>query len=798
MITTVFADIRFGVRTFLKAPAFTAPVVTTIALAVGATTAIFAVADSIVLRPLPFFESERVVALCETNPVAAGWCGASPMNVADWARMTPALDSAGVARSESVIAMSDSENYAVRGGIASPGFFRVLRAAPLLGRGLEDRDLPGGSNHVAVLSHDFWRLRFAGDPAIVGRSLVLDQTPYTIIGVMPADSWLPGPLSEVQIWKPLTASVDNVANRSWRGFTAIGRMADGVSRERLRTELGVVHAQLASAYSGANRDWGLNIVGLREHTVGDARPTLWIFLASAACVLLIACGNVAGLLLVRMTARTGEFAVRASLGAGRRRLVQQLMTENVLLSLLGGALGLLLAVWATAAFVAVAPASIPRLDEVGIDRRIVLFAFGLATLTAVIFGLAPLRRAWRTDLTTTLRGIRSGDAGDYRLRSAFVVLQLSLALVLLFGAGLLTRGFARLMQWDPGFDRRNVVTTWMLPPKVGGGGATVNLMEQVRDAVATLPGVEQAALGSAGPLFGGEETGRLQIQGRRDIAPDEAPSVQWFDIDPYYVDALGIRILRGRGLASTDTAVSAPVALVNDALVRRFFPAESPLGREVIVQGHVAAVVGVVADVKPLRADQPTGPQIYWPIQQFRRGAAYLILRTNPAAGTVERSVKARTATIDPRIQLSTLVTLDDQFAKRMVSPRFNMLLLAAFALVAVLMSAVGAYGLNASVVESRTHEFGVRLALGASSGQLARSVILRGMSLAAIGIVCGCAGALMAGALLTSLIYGVPARDPWTLTASAALLTVVAAAACWLPARRASHADAVAALRAP
>jgi putative ABC transport system permease protein len=791
MIDRMLGDVRFAFRTLLKAPAFTAAVVATIALAVGSTTAIFAVVDNILLRPLPFPNSERAVALCETNAAIGDWCGASPMNVADWTRMTPALDSAGVARTESF-----TGKHGGMGGIVTPGFFQVLRVRPMLGRLIEQGDLPDGSNHVALVSHEFWQLRLGSDPSIVGRSIVMDEAPFTIIGVLPADAWMPDPFSDVQVWKPLTASIDNVKNRGWRGFTAIGRMAAGVSQARLLSELNVTRAQLATAYPEANKDWGFRMVGLREKTVGDTSSTLWIFLGTAVFVLLIACANVAGLLLVRATGRAAEFAVRASLGAERRRLVQQLMTESLVLSLIGGAFGLLLAVWATAAFVSMAPTNIPRLTEVGIDRRVVLFAFVLATATAMIFGVAPARRAWKTDVNDALKGMRGGGRADNRLRSGFAVVQLSLALILLFGAGLLTRSFARFMSWDPGFQRDNLVTTFMLPPRIAN---VVSLMQRARDEVAAVPGVQAVALASGGPagVFGGGDSDGIAVEGRATLAPDQMPTVEYFDIDPHYFETLGIRIVRGRGLSASDTFGAPHVAVINEALARRVFPGEDPIGRRVTLEKHPSEIVGVVADVKPMRPDQPVPPEIYWPIQQYRRGAAYLVLRTTPGMPGIERSIEARVAAVHPGIELGKFVTLDDRFARNLVSPRFNMVLVASFALVAVLLAAVGVYGVNAYAVASRTREFGVRVALGATPGQLVTSVVRRGMSLASIGIVAGCAGAMALGRLLTSLLYGLPARDPLTLVGAAAVLALVAGVACWVPARRASRVDPVAALRA-
>lgn len=792
----LFADIRFALRTFVKSPTFTAAVVATIALAVGATTSIFAVVDTILLRPLPFPNSERVVRLCETHASIGDWCGASPANVADWARASSALDSAGVARREGATATIGGEKVGMPGAIVSPGFFKVLRLKTTVGRGIEDRDMARGSNQVVVITHDLWQRRFGSDPAVVGRPLVLDDKPFTIVGVLAADAYVPGQeLPDAEIWRPLTTSIDDVEDRGWRGFTAIARMAAGVSAPGLVAQLDGIRARLAQAYPEANKDWGLRIMGLRESIVGDVRPTLLVFLGAVALVLLIACANVASLLLVRATGRDAEFALRASLGASRRRLVQQLVTESLLLALAGGGVGLLLADWVTSGLVAVAPANIPRLQEVSVDARVVLFALLLSAVTALLFGFAPARSAARADLIATLKGSRtSGRAAG--VRPVFVVAQLSLALMLLFGAGLLARSFGRLLAWEPGFDRSNLAWTWMSPP-VRTTPAAVAAMERVRDEVAALPGIRSAALCSAGPLFGGTETGGLAIEGRPAFSAKEMPTVQWFDVGPQYFDTLGVRIVRGRGFTQADAAGGVNVGIINETLARRFFAGENPLGRRVTIVNHPAEIIGVAADIKPLEPNRPTPPQMYWPIRQYPRLGANLLLRTAPGVSGIEKTVRARIGAVNADMQVSRFFTLDERMARSLVSPRFNMVLVGGFALVALLLAAVGVYGVIAYAVASRTRELGVRIALGATPGELVAGVVRRGMGLAMIGVAAGCLGALAIGRLLTSLLYGLPPSDPLALSAAVVVLALVAAVASWLPARRASRVDPVSALRA-
>jgi predicted permease len=616
--------------------------------------------------------------------------------------------------------------------------------------------------------------------------------PFTVIGVLPPGAYLPGAsLAQVEIWKPLTASIDNVEARGWRGFTAIGRHRDGVSRQALAVELETIRARLAEAYPEDNKGWGLRIVDLRDQVVGGVERTLWLFFGAVAIVLLIACANVASLLLVRATSRGGEFAVRAALGASRGQLARQLAVESLVLSLAGGLVGLLLAAWATSAFVALAPPAIPRLDEVQVDARVAAFTFGLAAAAALLFTLAPARHAARPAALAT--GTRTTGAGT-RLRAAFVVAQVALALALVFGAGLLARGFGLLLAWDPGFDRDGLVTTWMLPPS--SVPDAVRTMERVRDEVAAIPGVRSASLASAGPLFGGVETGGLTVEGRAARQASQLPTVHWFDVSPEYFATLGVRLLRGRRFTPADDRDSVPVAVVNETLARRFFGDEDPLGRRITVEEHASEIVGVIADVRPLRPDQPTPPEVYWPIRQYRRGAAYLVLRTSPGASGIETSVRRRTAAVNAGVQLSAVRSIDEWFARELVAPRFNVALVLSFALVALALGAVGVYGVIAHALASRVRELGLRVALGATPGRLVASVVGRGMALIAFGIALGLLAALPLGRLAAGLVYGVPPHDPLTLGGAVAALALTAAVACWIPARRAARVDPVAALR--
>lgn len=788
------ADIRFAIRTLLKTPGFLLTVVTTMALGIGTTTSMFTVVNGIVLRPLPFPESERVVLVCETNPRVREWCVASPPNVADWAGESRLLESAGVARGESFIARNDEGSSGIQGGIATPGFFRVLRITPMLGRLFEDADLNRGSNGVVLISHAFWRRALQGDGAVIGRTLSLDGRMFTVVGVLPADAYVPD-FPSVEVWKPLTASIDNVHNRSWRGFAAIARLRPGVSLPQLRAELQTIAARLSAAYPDANAGWGINVLHLRDRMVAPTRTTLWTFFGATAFVLLIACANVAGLLLVRATRRAPEFAVRTSLGAGRGRLVRQLLTESLVLSLLGGAAGLLLAVWTTRAFVVLAPASIPRLDEVSIDARVAIFAVLLSAVTAVLFGLAPARQASDFDLGDALKGRRHGTRRETRLRSALVIAEMALALVLLVGAGLLVRALDRVLRWEPGFSRQGLATSWLLAPAntYRTTGSAVGALERARDAVAGLPGMQSVALASAGPLFGGVETGAIAIEGAPPIDPSAA-TVNWFDVSPEYFDVVGIATVKGRTFTERDVGGAPNVAVINQSLAARFFGSANPIGQRVRVMKHTSEIVGIVRDIRPYRPDLAAPPEIYWPIRQYPRLAAYLVMRTDrePSA----QSVRTCVASVNPSMQVSPVVSLNERFSRVLVTPRFNALLLGAFAFVALALATVGVSGVIAYSVASRTREIGIRIALGATPRRLMTEVVSHGMTLAAIGMVLGIAGALALGNVLATMLYGLAPHDWVTLCLAIAVFTAIAFCASYVPARRAARIDPLTALR--
>jgi predicted permease len=797
IMDSLLRDLTFALRTLRRARGFTLAVVATIALGIGANTAIFTILDGIALRPLPFANSERVVSLCETHVQVGDYCIGSPPQVADFADLSDSLVDAGVARTWSFTMRDDEGSVAIPTGIATPGYLRVQGLEPQLGRLFDESELVDGANRVVVLTHGFWQARLGGDPDIVGRQLIFGETPYTVVGVLAQDAWMHR-FAWVQMWAPLTVTPEQTDNRDWRGFVSLGLLAEGTTLEQAREELEGVRLGLEQAYPDTNAGWGLRVDRLRDRVAGPVRPMLLLFLGAVGFVLLIGCANVANLLLVRSTERTGEFAVRASLGAGRGRLLRQLLTESLVLSLLGGVAGFVLAGLVTEAFLALAPGNIPRLDEVGLDLRVFGFALLLSMTTAVVFGLVPAWRAARTDVNETLKSTRHGDARSGGLRSALVVAEMALALMLLLGAGLLARSFTTLLDWDPGFDRTNLVTISALADfsRFDTGPQIVQAFDDIGEAIGAVPGVEAVGQTSAGPLFGGRETGGLAIAGREVPLPEDQISVRWYDIDPHYFGAMGIALVRGRGFADTDDAASVPVAIVNETMVRRFFPEEDPLGQRVTVEEHEAQIVGVVQDVRPFLPNQATGPEIFWPRRQFPRGATFFVVRSGLPLTSLREQVLEGAGQAAPDVRLSRFRPLEEWAGMELVEPRFRVALVAAFALVAVLLSAIGTYGVIAYTVASRTHEIGVRMALGAHPGVITRGVVRSGVRLALIGIAMGVLGGLLLGRTLASMLYGMPAGDPATYVAASAVFLVVAALASWLPARRASRVDPMRALR--
>jgi putative ABC transport system permease protein len=796
----LIADFRFATRQLLRRPGFTFVAILTLALGSGAATAMFAVVDRVLLRPLPFPDPDRLVALCETNPSLEGFCVASPPNAMDWARLSRTLASVGLGRTWPFTMRTGSGPEGVGGGLATPGLFRTLRITPFLGRALVPEDLTPSGRHVAVLSHAFWMNRFGGDRGVLDRSIVLDGESYQIVGVLGAGDEVPN-LSSVQVWVPLPFDPRDEENRRWRGFVTIGRLATGVDQTAAQQELQAIQLGLAERHPETNRGWSARVEPLLDSVVGPVRPTLLVFLGAVAILLLVAIVNVTNLLVARTVAREKELAVRAAVGAGRLLLFRLLVTEGFVLAVVGGAAGVVVAAWGAEALLRLMPNGLPRVSHVTLDARLLIFALVLTILIGTLAPLVPALRAMRLDLATVLKEGHQPRAwrSALGLRGGLVIVEVSTAFILAIGAGLLTRSFVTLLRWDPGFDRSHVLTFWTLasPARYPDAPSVAALFARVEGELRSLPGVTGVGMASSGPLFGGEETGEFFSES--DPGHEHPLAARWYDMSPTFFPTLGVPLLRGRYFTAADRAGAAPVALVNATMARRLFGSTDPIGRRVWQRNgdHSLQVVGVVADIPPFTPGAPAEAEIYWPYQQAPRWASYFVLRTSADPATLAHAVVGRLAAVDPDLRPSRLETMSDLVNDEVARPRFQMMLIGVFAVLALALAMVGVYGVLAASIAARTREIGVRLALGAGPRRVLGLVLREGLVLAGIGIAIGTLAALGVSRFAASLLHGVPTTDPLTYGAVAALVVAVAVTACIIPARRAASIDPIASLRA-
>jgi len=793
------ADMRFAVRSLRKTPGFTAAVVLTLALGIGANTAIFSVLNGVVLRPLDFPDPDRLVEVCEEHESVAGFCTASFVNVRDFDARSRTFERLGAGRGWPFILRGPEGAESVRGGLADDQLFRVFGVSPALGRGFEEADLGPNAAPVVLLSHSVWRTRFGSDPDLVGSDITIDDQRSTVVGVLPAGPGIPG-LEGVEIWRPIPFDHADPSNRQWRGFGAVGRLREGIPVGEGLADLRSVAAALGDEYPDTNAGWGLRGISLHDSVVGGSRRALNVFMGAVGFVLLIGCANVANLLMARSARREREFAVRRSLGAGAGRLARMLLAEGLLLAAAGAATGLLLAVWAVRTLVALAPSGVPRVESVTVDGTATLFTVAVAAFATLLFGVLPALRASRPNLVAALR-TGPERAGRMRLgaRAILVTGEVALGLVLLVGAGLLGRAFLEVAAWDPGFERDRLVTFWALASdgKYETGQEVVASFEEIEAQLKALPSVDAIGTASAGPLFGGRETIAFRVPGTDSDVGAELPLARWYDMDPGYFAAMGITLLEGRYFNAADDSAGGPVAIVNRSLASRFFPEGRAVGVRIELEGRGPAdVIGVVADVRPFRPDAVVEPEIYWPIAQRTRFASYFLLRTRGDPANLERTVRARVAAVAPDVSVSRFRAMDDLVAGGLVSPRFNLVILAIFAAVAVCLAAIGIYGVISYNVSRRTHEIGLRKALGADRDRIVGQIVRQGFAPALSGLVLGIAGALALTRLMAGMLYGVKPTDPVTLVSVTLGFALIASVACWIPARRAAALEPMEAMR--
>ncbi len=801
-------DLRYGGRMLRKNPGFTLVAVVTLALGIGANTAIFSVVNAVLLKPLPYASPERLVTLWGTAAnTGAGNIPFSYLNFTDYKNQAQTLEHvAACDTTEAVLASADAEPETLSGARVSSDLFPLLGVAPMLGRAFSaEEDRPGGAA-VVVISHGLWQRRFSSDPQVVGRQVMLGERSTKVIGVMPRGFTFPVEEETSDYWVPLAGDPNRtelLSNRHGKFLTIVARLKQGVRFEQAEAEALVIARRLEAQYPDANTGWRARLVPLQEDIVGGVRPALLILLGAVALVLLIACANVANLLLARAGARAKEVAIRTALGASRARIMRQLLTESLLLSLAGGGLGLLLAEWLVDVIVAAGPASLPRLADVNLDASVLGFTLLVSILTGLVFGLAPALRASKTDLSEPLKeGGRSSTEGARRnpLRGLLVVSEVALSLMLLIGAGLLIKSFVRLLQTDPGYQTERVLTASLSlsKTKYPEPEQQAAVYQQVLGRVAALPGVEAAGAASLLPLGGRDSYNVFQVEGRTPFAAGQEPTVRYQVVSPDYFRAMGIQLRRGRFFTEGDTKGAPQVLIVNEAFARRHFSGEDPVAQRLVIgDDPPREIVGVVGSVRHRGLDEEPQPEFYVSYLQAPRSRLSLVVRAaanDPAE--LAASVRGAIREVEKDQLVGEVRTMDTLVSHSVAPRRFQMLLLGSFALVALLLAGVGIYGVMAYAVAQRRHEIGVRLALGAQRGDVIRLVVRQGMTPALVGAGVGLIGAFAGTRVIESLLYGVSAGDPIVFVGVSALLLLTALLACYLPARRATGIDPAIALR--
>ncbi|HWP42364.1 MAG TPA: ABC transporter permease, partial [Blastocatellia bacterium] len=799
-------DLVYALRNLRKSPGYAAVTVLTLALGIGANTAIFSVVNTLLLSPLRFKDPDRLVMVWEKNiPRNRERNVVSPANFLDWNSQNQVFEQMAALSDIQVNLTNAGEPEELEAQIVTASFFPLLGVQPVHGRAfLDSEDVPN-AERVTIISNRLWQGRFGADPQLLGKTITLNGRNYTVVGIMPPGFYFLN--NETDVWVPMALNTGiDYREVTGRYLRAVARLKPGVTLSQAQAEMTLIASRLEQSYREFNAGWSANVFPLQQEVVGDIRPALLVLLGAVGFVLLIACANVANLLLARAATRQKEFALRAALGASRGRLVRQLLNESLLLGVLGGAAGLALAYWAIELLMKFNPGNIPRLDEVSLDGRVLAFTLGVSVLTGLIFGAVPALQASRPDLNESLKeGGRgtAGGAGHRRLRSIFVVSEVALALVLLVGAGLMIKSFIRLQQVDLGYNPENVLTARVLLPgsKYGDNPKRAAFFKQATERIANIPGVQAAGAISWLPLVGLGSATTFWVDGRPEPPPGEKPATDVRVITPGYFAAMGIPLIKGRIFDERDTAESPRVLIINETMAREFFPGEDPIGKRLIISWDRPElpdeIIGVVGDAKLVSVSGEARPAIYWP---HARQASYslmtFVVRTagDPLAmaGSLVREIRA----IDPEQAVASIQTMEDVVSASIARPRFNMLLLGLFASVAMVLAAVGIYGVMAYSVSQRTHEIGIRMAMGAQRADVLRLIVGQGMALTLAGIGIGLAGAFFLTELMSSLLFGVEATDPLTFTIISLLLACVAFAACYIPARRATKLDPMVALR--
>ena len=815
-LETLLQDLRFGGRMLRKNPGFTAIAILTMALGIGANTAFFSVINSVLLGSLPYKDAHELVLVWESDATRGKLRNVvSPPDFTDWQRQNDVFSgmSAIADVRRNFTGSGDPEQVVVQ--YVSVNFFTVLGVTPIHGPGFRSENGEAGKDEVVILGNAFWKQHFGADPSVVGRTLTVNGRPQTVVGIAPENFGFfikDGSLTsgKPQMWSPFVFPKAFTEHKDvGRFLTVLARLKPGVTREQAQNEMSAIATRIAESYPASNKNWGVNVVTLREQLSGDLRPALLILLGAVGFVLLIACANVSSLLLARAAAREREVAIRVAMGAGRWRVARQLLTESVLLAVAGGVLGAILALWGTNALLAVSSKNLLDLRSVVVDPRLLAFTAALSIVSGLLFGFLPSYFSANATVSETLKeGARSATAGKHRrfVRSSFVVAQMALALVLLAGSALLIRSFIRLAGVSPGFDANNLLTfTVALPAsKYPKDPAVLSFYQQLVSEIHRLPGVRAATIDSAPPFSGGGAATGVHILGQPDLPLSELPVAAVRVVGPAYFETMGIPLRAGRTFASEELTQERHVVIVTQAFVDRYLPGENPLGRKVIIfmksdevsSKFPSEIIGVVGDVHLASLDAATDRLVYWPHPELVNNRMTVVVRTATSPLALVSSLRDALKQLDSELPMSNITTMDDLLSDSLSRARFTMRILGVFAAIALLLAAVGIYGVIAFGVTQRTQEIGIRTALGAQPRDVLSMVLGEGLRLTLAGVALGILGALLATRLLAGLLYEIAATDPFTFASVALLLSVVALAACYVPARRATRVDPLIALR--
>jgi putative ABC transport system permease protein len=800
-------DVRSGLRALRKTPNATALACLTLTLGIGATSAIFSIINSILIRPLPYQDAQRLVVVSETTPTKS--VPVSPPDYQDFLAQNTVFERMGVFRSQPVILTGNDLPEQFDAAVVSTSLFQLLGVRFRVGRAFEVHEDQPSEDLTAILSDGLWRRRFGADPNVLGSSLRLDGERYTVIGIAPAEFRLPD--STAELWIPYRPEPKELSplQRGLHSLTLLARLKPGVTRRQAEIAVQSIAGRIARNYPDTNAGYSAAVTPFRDSIVGDIRPLLWILAGAVAFVLMIACANVANLQLVRAGVRTREFAVRAALGASPARIVWQLVTESVLLASAGGLLGFALAYGATAALVKLAPPDLPQVSGTTPDAWVLAFTLVLSVITGVLFGLAPALASARSDLNVILRASGRGVAGGRsRTRNALAIGEIAACLVLLIGMGLLVRTLVKLQMVNPGFRTNHVLTMRIVPPAGRYTGSKIALFyERVLDQVKALPGASSAGICSFLPLGGNGNGANFQIEGQPSRPAADQPRANFRAASVGYFGALGIPLLKGRDFELTDGAQTRKVVIINQAAAQRYWPNEDPIGKRILSgldETEWSTIIGVIGNVKYARLDAATGPETYYHYLQIppermnlAEASMAVVLRTNADPAAMISSVRKAVQTVDPGQAVIAAKTMEDVVRGSLAQARFRTMLFAAFAGLALMLAAIGLYGVIASSVSQRVNELGARIALGAQTGDILKLVVGQGLRLALIGIAIGLVLALGVSRAIARFLFGISPLDPITLGAALLVILGVTLCACAVPAFRAAKVDPAIALRA-